>query len=87
MQACERIPRERGDTMTKNETTTTTAGPGPTPGSKGKLRHQTCLHGVVRWHWYVDEQGNTQVCGCNQRACEEALKADGYEIESEEDAI
>ena len=67
-----------------NDTTTTTAGPGPIPGSKGRLRHNQCLHGAVRWHWYEDAGGTVQVCGANRSACEAALRADGYEIESEE---
>lgn len=70
------------DATTATRTTTT---PAP-PTGKGRLRHNTCQHGSVRWHWYEDAKGRVQVCGCNRTACEAAVKADGYEIEPDENA-
>ncbi len=65
-------------------TTETTGTPAPTTG-KGRLRHNTCQHGSVRWHWYEDAEGHILACGCNRTVIEDALRRDGYEIEPDED--
>lgn len=62
--------------------TTPTPSP-PAVSRKGRLTHNSCQHGHILWHWYEDAAGVIQVCGANRKACEDAARADGYDIAPE----